>query len=128
MPLANRPPTARAEPAPHLNLAWRHMIGGAPAGHENRAVAAIGYSHPVGRNTTRLPGFVREEERRHGPEPDLIETAARHRVAEDVSLGAGIGFIAGESPDGRIILAILRAFRLFRVPPRSGGIDGASRI
>ncbi|WP_135467102.1 hypothetical protein [Crenalkalicoccus roseus] len=90
------------------------MIDGAPDERGNRAIAAIGYSHPVGRNTTLLLGFLREEERRRGRESNLIEVGARHRVAEGFILSAGVGFgIGDDSPDARIILGIQRSFRLF---------------
>ncbi len=101
-------------PRVHLNLSWRHTIDNSADNRENRYIAVIGYSHPLGAKTTLLGDFVREQERERGADSNLLEIGMRHEMAPDwiLSVGAGAG-IGDDSPQARLLIGVQHSFHLF---------------
>ena len=105
---------SKSGPGVHLNLSWRHIFSGGPTDRDDRYVAVLGYSHPVGANTTLVADLLRERGRTKGEESNVVGAGFRHRLNDTFTLSAGGGVgIADESPEFRLVIGLEASTTLF---------------
>ncbi|MEW6270181.1 MAG: hypothetical protein AB1689_12895 [Thermodesulfobacteriota bacterium] len=86
----------------HLNVAWDHEAAAGAGERSDRYLVVVGYSMRLDPDTILVADFVRQQEREHGADANIVEAGLRYQLTPQTVLVAGAGAgIGEESPDVR---------------------------
>lgn len=95
----------------HFNAVWYRNAGASEDERENRYALIAGFDVRAGKDATLVVDFVREQDRKHGENANILELGIRRQITPFtvISLGAGVG-IGDESPDYRLVAGFQYSF------------------
>lgn len=95
----------------HFNAVWRRNAGASEDERENRYALIAGFDVRAGKDAILVMDFVREQDRNHGENVNILDLGVRRQITPFtvISLGAGVG-IGDESPDYRLAAGFQYSF------------------